>query len=326
MPSLLARPPYDRELKTSLDAMGLKPDTHVTPSDIPALREEHTPNIPLIQSLLVKYSIEHEERTIAGPGGDLTLSIFRSKTVLSPSEGLPGIYFTHGGGMISGSRFMGIELAFDWVKDAGAICVSVEYRLAPEHPDPAPIEDCYAGLVWMTKNAASLGINPKKVLTAGISAGGGLATGLALLSRDRGGPALCAQLLICPMLDDRAETLSSKQYVDEGVWSRGSNLTGWSSLLGDRHGTDQVSVYAAPARATDLSGLPPTFIDVGEAEVFRDECVAYASHLWACGVQAELHVWPGAWHAFDLFAPTAKLSLIARKTRSAWLQRTLATL
>jgi acetyl esterase/lipase len=153
------------------------------------------------------------------------------------------------------------------------------------------------------------------LIIAGSSAGGGTAAGTALLSRDRGGPRLCGQVLICPMLDDRNETISSHQYVEEGSWSRGSNLLGWTCLLGDRRGGDQVSIYAAPARATDLSRLPPAFIDVGSAEVFRDEAVNYASLLWKSEVQAELHVFAGGFHGFDLLVPNAGFSIAAREAR-----------
>jgi acetyl esterase/lipase len=161
-------------------------------------------------------------------------------------------------------------------------------------------------------------------MIVGESAGGGLAAGVTLLSRDRGGPKLCGQVLICPMLDDRDATHSTLQFVDGGIWSRGGNSLGWTCLLGDRKGGNDVSPYTAPARATDLSQLPPTFIDVGNAEVFRDEDVAYASQLWKCGVQTELHVWPGAFHGFDLLCPTAALSVVARETRSNWVCRLLS--
>ena len=134
-----------------------------------------------------------------------------------------------------------------------------------------------------------------------------------------------AQLLMSPMLDDRDATVSARQYSGTGSWSRESNDTGWNALLGERRKTDAVSIYAAPARATDLSGLPPAFIDVGSAEVFRDEDVAFASRLWASGVQAELHVWAGGFHIFDGAAPAAALSRAALAARDAWVRRTLST-
>ena len=153
--------------------------------------------------------------------------------------------------------------------------MSVEYRLAPDHPDPAPVEDCYAGLVWMAKNADDLGIDPERLLIAGVSGGGGLAAGTALLARDRAFPELSHQILICPMLDDRFETHSSRMVDREGVWDRHSNLYAWTSVLGERRGGPEVSQYAAPARAEDLSRLPRTYIDTGSAEGFRDEILIY---------------------------------------------------
>jgi acetyl esterase/lipase len=210
------------------------------------------------------------------------------------------------------------------VKELDVVIISVEYRLAPEHPDAAPVEDGYAALVWVGENLAELGISPAKLMIAGSSAGGGLAAGVALYARDHGGPALCAQLLQCPMINDRLESLSSHQYITDGTFSRGSAETGWNALLGDRRGGKDVSIYAAPSRATDLSGLPPAFIEVGSAEIFRDDNVAFASHRWASGVQAELHVWPGAFHRFQAFAPTAALSIVADTTREAWVKRILS--
>jgi len=232
-----------------------------------------------------------------------------------------GVYYTHGGGMFMGNRFFAADQLAGWVDSLGVTVVTVEYRLAPEHPDPAPVEDCYAGLVWMAKNATELGIDPERIVICGESAGGGLAVGTALLARDRGGPELAGQMLIYQMLDDRNVTFSTEQFDGVGLWDRTSNATGWTALLGERRGTDAVSCYAAPARAEDLSGLPPAFIDVSSTESFRDEAVAYADMLWKAGVQAELHVWPGVPHGFDIFVPDAQISVAARGARTAWLQR-----
>ncbi|MBN9201531.1 MAG: alpha/beta hydrolase [Microbacterium chocolatum] len=259
---------------------------------------------------------------VDGPEGapDMTVSIF-SRTDHSP--GGPGIFHTHGGGMIIGDRFTGAEEYLNWVMDLDAVVVSLEYRLAPENPDPAPVDDCYAGLVWTAAHAEELGIDPARLVIGGASAGGGLAAGVTLKARDLGGPALAGQLLIYPMLDDRNQTVSSHQVDGFGVWDRGSNDTGWDALLGDRRKTDAVSIYAAPARATDLTNLPPAFIDVASAEVFRDEDVAYATRIWEQGGVAELHVWPGGFHGFDAMAPQAALSLRARAARLDWLRRIL---
>jgi acetyl esterase/lipase len=150
----------------------------------------------------------------------------------------------------------------DWAVDNGAVAVSVEYRLAPEHPDPAPLEDCYAGLQWTREHAAEIGGDADRIVVVGASAGGGLAAGVALLARDRGGPRLLGQVLMCPMLDDRFVTPSSRVLHGEGIWDATSNMTGWDALLGGRRGGGDVSIYAAPARATGLAGLPASFADI----------------------------------------------------------------
>ena len=157
----------------------------------------------------------------------------------------------------------------------------------------------------------------------GASAGGCLAAATALLARDRGGPTLAGQLLLSPMLDDRADSPASVQTAGTGTWDRGWSQVAWRALLGSDAGGAGTSPFAAPARATDLSGLPPTFVDVGSAEPFRDEAVDYAARIWRAGGSAELHVWPGAFHGFDVFAPGARLSLAARAARTDWTRRLL---
>lgn len=311
-----SRPPYDPELAAALDARPLP--TVVTPEMIGQLRT--APFWAPVEEVLSTRATDHHDRVIAGSAGDLSVAVFRPRRLTGPG---PGIYFLHGGGMIIGDRFAGIEQLLDWGEAFGATVVSLDYRLAPEHPDPAPVEDGYAGLVWTVEQSANLGIDPDRIMIAGTSAGAGIAAGVTLLARDQRGPAPFAQLLMSPMLDDRNETVSSRQYTRTGSWSRESNDTGWDALLGDRRKTDRVTIYAAPARATDLTGLPPAFIDVGSAEVFRDEAVAYASQLWASGVQAELHVWPGGFHIFDGAVPAAALSAVARETRTKWVDRML---
>jgi acetyl esterase/lipase len=197
--------------------------------------------------------------------------------------------------------------------------VSVEYRLAPETPYPGPLEDCYQGLRWTHEHAAELGIDPDRIGVRGVSAGGGLAAALALLARDRGEVPVAFQLLDSPMLDDRQRTASSRQ---DGlpVWSRGSNTFGWRSYLGELYGRDDVPATAAPARADDLSGLPPAFVSVGAVDGFRDEDVDYALRLNQAGVPAELHVYPGACHGFNLLAPDAPVSKQCNRDAEEWLR------
>jgi acetyl esterase/lipase len=264
-----------------------------------------------------------EDRSVPGPQGapDITLLICRPASATAP---VPVIYHTHGGGMISGDNRTSLPEVLDWAQDMQVAVVSVEYRLAPETRHPGPVEDCYAGLVWTVQNAEELGIDPDRVVVAGASAGGGLTAALTLMARDRGGPALAGQLLMCPMLDDRNDSVSARQLAGRGVWDCISNDTGWSALLGSARGGPDVSPYAAPARATDLSGLPPTFIDVGSAETFRDEDVDYASRIWQAGGVAELHVWPGGFHGYYAMAAHAQIAQETRAARLRWLRRLLA--
>lgn len=315
-----ARPPFDPELAGVLPLLeGLVPK-NVTLEDVTRLRELTTS--PPIADQLKGRPITHSERTIPGPGGapNLTVSIFQRDDHVADG---PGIYHTHGGGLMGGDRFVGAGVYLDWVERFDAVVVSVEYRRPPEHPDPAPIEDVYAGLVWTAAHAAELRFDPARLLVAGESAGAGLAAGLALLARDRQGPPLIGQLLMYPLLDERNDSVSSRQDDTAGTWDRVSTETAWDAYLGDRRHTAAVSIYASPSKATDLSALPPAFIDVGSAELLRDEDVAYASAIWAAGGQAELHVWPGGFHGFDQIAPTSAVSRAAIAARTSWVERTL---
>ncbi|MFM9699666.1 alpha/beta hydrolase [Streptomyces europaeiscabiei] len=315
-------PPFDPELAAVLAELGDQVPTTATPDGIPAARERLNGEVPLLTNdeLSCGGLFDVQERTVPGPPGapDVSLLICRPTAVPAPR---PIVYFTHPGGMIVGTNRLGLPL--DSAEELGLVVVSVEYRLAPEHPHPAPVEDCYAGLVWTAAHAKEIGGDPDRVVLAGGSAGGGLAAALALLARDRRGPRVLGQLLMCPMLDDRNDTLSAHQMAGLGVWDRTANETGWNALLGEARGTDDVEPYAAPARVADLSGLPPAFIDVGSAETFRDEDVTYASRIWQAGGSAELHVWPGGFHGFDGLVPEAALSVDAREARLRWLRRLL---
>ncbi|MDG9724377.1 alpha/beta hydrolase [Streptomyces sp. DH41] len=311
-------PPFDPELAAALSLSAI-PAT-LTAEMLPAMRQGKAPSAKPIEEVLA--GVERRDVTIPGhEGGEITVSVLSRPHRTGPG---PGIYVIHGGGMITGDRFGGIDTFLPYVFEHDAVLVAVEYRLAPEFPDPYPVEDCFAGLTWTFDNAADLGIDPRRLLIAGGSAGGGLAAGTTLLARDRRLPPLLGQMLMCPMLDDRNETVSSRQIDGIGVWDRGTNLMGWTFLLGERRGTDDVSVYAAPARATDLTGLPPAYIDCGSAEVFRDEDVAYASRIWEAGGSAELHVWSGGFHGFVGFAPHAAISQAASAARDNWVSRLLS--
>lgn len=315
------RPPHDPELGAALEMMlSQLGDATMNLETARAMRTERAlPTPGLSVEALAEANIIRRDITVP-----VAESIEVEASVFSRSDHTgsgPGIYHVHGRGMIAGHRLVGVDTLLSWIVDHDAVLLTIDYRLAPEHPDPTPVEDSYAGLVWMHENADSLGVDPATIIIAGASAGGGIAAGTALLARDRKGPPLAAQALLCPMLDDRDSTVASTQFVDNTLWSRDSNRFGWSCLLGDRVGTDDVSMYAAPGRATDLSGLPPTFIDCGSAEVFRDEDAAYASRLWEAGVDAELHVWAGGYHGFDMVAQHAAVSQAAIAARNNWAAR-----
>ncbi|MFJ7049688.1 alpha/beta hydrolase [Streptomyces sp. NPDC101112] len=322
--STMVPPPFDPELAAVLEVIKDVLPREFTMDDIPALRQG--PGIELLAQLdlTMDGAFEVEDRLVPGPEGAPEISLLICRPTEPVRSGpLPVLYHVHGGGMVVGNNRVGVDAPLAWARELGAVVVSVEYRLAPEHPHPAPVDDVWAGLLWTAENAKEIGGDPDRIVLTGASAGGGLAAALALLARDRGGPRPIGQMLLCPMLDDRNDTPSAHQMAGLGVWDRTANETGWTALLGERRGGADVSPYAAPARAEDLSGLPPAFLDVGSAETFRDEVVAYASRLWQAGGEAELHVWPGGFHGFDGFAPQAALSQDCRAAHVRWLRRLL---
>lgn len=313
-------PPFDTECEAVLSRLDEPDYFTMTPDMIPAARGRQV--FPSDDQLRRGGRIHVHERVVPGPAGAPPISLL----ICRPADrvgSIPVIYLSHGGGMVSGKNRSDILEVLDWAEELRAAVVSVEYRLAPETPHPGPIEDCYAGLTWLAAHHEELGIDPDQVVIAGFSAGGGLTAALALLARDRDGPAILGQLLLCPMLDDRNNSPSSRQMVGRGIWDRVANETGWTALLGDRHADSDVSPYASPARSADVSRLPPAFIDVGSAETFRDEDIAYASRIWAAGGVAELHVWPGGFHGHYSLAPDARISSETRAARLAWLRRLL---
>jgi acetyl esterase/lipase len=286
--------------------------------DIVARRDAFTQMIAAIE-VPPNQNVTHEDRTVPGPAGAPDISVRVYRPANAPGT-LPGVYYIHGGGMIFGSVETENAEAEQVCEEVGAVVVSVEYRLAPEHPHPAQSQDCYAGLVWMARNAAELGFDPGRLAVYGGSAGGGLVIAAALLARDRGFPAIRFQMPIYPMIDDTNETQSSHEITDVGVWDRPANIEAWQWYLGG----GKPDRYAAPARAEDLSGLPPAFIDVGTVDLFRDEDITFAMRLMQAGVPTELHVNPGAYHASEVLAPQAELSARIWERRFAALRRALA--
>jgi acetyl esterase/lipase len=315
-------PPYDQECGAAI--ADLPPFPPLTLDTIPAMRagaDDFMPR-PGDEELARGGAYRVEERIVPGPPGAPDIALILCRPVASTWP-VPALYYIHGGGLIAGSPRDSLVEVVELAASAGAAVVSVDYRLAPETPHPGPIEDCYAGLTWLTSTADDLGVDSDRIVLIGGSAGGGLAAGLALLARDRGGPAVFGQLLMCPMLDDRNDSLSVLQLAELPMWNRSANEVGWTALLGAARGGPDVSPYAAPSRATNLSGLPPAFLDVGSVDSFRDEDVAFAARIWLAGGVAELHVWPGGYHGFDGIAPGAALSVAATSARVDWLRRLL---
>lgn len=215
---------------------------------------------------------------------------------------LPALLWMHGGGYVLGSVESEDPMVKNFCLSWNCVIASVEYRLAPEHPFPAPVEDCYTALKWLAASADQFGINRARIAIGGASSGGGLAAGLGLLARDRAEVDVCYQLLIYPMIDDSNVVQAGPGVPDTPVWSRASNLSAWRAYLGQEPGTPGVSPYAAAARAEDVSGLPPTYIGVGTADLFRDEDIIYAHRLMAAGVPTELHVYADGFHGFNFMA------------------------
>jgi acetyl esterase/lipase len=246
--------------------------------------------------------VETVERHIPGPAGAPDVRVIVSRLARPVTTDAPVVLWIHGGGYVLGVAEQNQPLADLLVAELGCVVVSVDHRLAPESPHPAPVEDCYAALRWIHDEAASLGIDPTRVAVAGESAGGGLAASVCLLARDRGELAVCLAALIYPMLDDRTATDPDPNlYTGQYVWTRSDNAFGWAALVGGQPGEPDVSPYAAPARAGDLREFPPTFISVGALDLFLDECIDYAHRLLRAGVPTDVHVYAGAFHGFLSF-------------------------
>jgi acetyl esterase/lipase len=246
------------------------------------------------------------------PDSPVTVRVYRPS---GQNAALPVLLWVHGGGLVIGNVAQDDLLVGELVDNVGCAVVSVEYRLAPEHPYPVPLEDCYAALRWVAEQPD---FDRTRIAVGGASAGAGLAAALALLARDRADVWPMFQLLLYPMLDDRNIAPASALLPDTLVWSRENNRIGWNAYLGGAAGSEEVPRYAAAARVVDLAGLPPAYVAVGELDLFLDEDIDYARRLLAAGVPTELHVYPGAYHGFDAIAPQAGMSrrLIAERDRA----------
>ncbi len=266
--------------------------------------------------------VETDDGYVAGLDGapDVAIRLYRPAGV---SGQLPASLWLHGGGWALGGIALDDLMCRQFAKDTRCVIVAVEYRLAPEHPFPAALEDCYAVLSWLEANAAELAIDPARVGVAGASAGANLAAGLALMARDHGAPGIAFLMLIYPAVDDTNLAPADASRPETLFWTRENNRLAWNAYLAGAAGGPDVPPYAAPARAQDLGGLPPAYIAVGALDLFLDDDASYACRLAAAGVPTELHVYPGAFHAFDVFAPMAAVSQRFLTDRNTALVRAL---
>jgi acetyl esterase/lipase len=278
-------------------------------TDIAAARERTDALIAPFLAAVDATGVVVSDHDAMGPTVEATVPV----TVYSPEGevpdgGRPALVDLHGGGFVSGTAAMERGFGIEMARRLGVVVVVPEYRLAPEHPFPAGVEDCYSALCWAHEHADGLGIDASRLGVGGQSAGGGLSAAVALMARDRGGPALCFQFLGIPELDCRLETTSMRTFVDTPMWHRRNAELSWSMYLGPDHRPgDTVSPYASPSLATDLSGLPPAYVTTMEFDPLRDEGIRYAMALLEAGVSVELHNFPGTFHGSAAW-PTAAVS------------------
>jgi len=285
----------------------------VVPALPPELADINRQNIAAIREIMGAMpaqpppptTVTIAERMIPSPDGEVRVFVYDRPARAEENAPLrAGMLWIHGGGYIFGSAED--ERARLIAEKLECNVVSVDYRVAPEHPFPAGPDDCYAALLWMVEHAAELNIDPTRIAIGGASAGGGMAAGLALMVRDRGGPEIAFQLLLYPMIDNLHDTPSG-QYTNHPVWNQRTSFNSWEMYLDGIPGKD-ASPYAAAARATDLAGLPSAYVCVGAEDLFRDEDIDYARRLMAAGVACELSVYPGLFHGGDAFMPQAAVS------------------
>lgn len=244
-------------------------------------------------------------------GGRIRLLVHQSETRSEPSGAL---LYIHGGGLVFGVPEQATELCNAVAEQLGVLVANVEYRLAPEHPFPAGLDDCMDALQWLHDSADELGLDRERLAVAGDSAGGGLSAAVAQRALDEGGPQLAFQALIYPMLDDRTVLRTDHGGRGSFAWTPASNAYAWTAYLSHAPGETEDRPYAAPARRDDLSGLPPAWIGVGDLDLFHDEDVDYARRLEAAGIPCELYLQPGGYHAADVLVPKADASRAFRQS------------
>jgi acetyl esterase/lipase len=259
------------------------------------------------------------------PGSDgvtkVKVRIYKPRNLPGPHS---GILYLHGGGYATGSPELFDFICNDLVKEVGSVIISPDYRLAPENPYPAGLDDCYAALTWFAANAPSLDVDPERIAVTGASSGGGHTIAVALLSRDRCGPKICFQMPLYPTMDDRLLTPSSQAIQDGRVLNLETCENIWRMYLGAEHKNMDIPIYASPGRATDLKGLPPAYTFVGELDPHRDETINYVTQLLRADVSTGFALYPGCFHGFEIFAPQAKISQLAQQMSILALKEALA--
>ena len=295
----------------------------------PGLRDalETMPNVPIrsaffraISPLLMKMRSTgpHEGVQVSVPvRGNGGMRLFTPET--RKSDG--ALLWIHGGGYVLGVAKLDDDFCAQVARELGIVVASVEYRLAPRHPFPAPLEDCHAVWRWLQDNAAGLGIDPGKIAIGGLSAGGGLAAGLVQRVHDDPGQGPVAQWLLAPMIDDRTAARRDLDATEHFVWDNSFNWFGWQSYLGKEPGSPDLPEYASPARRASLAGLPPAWIGVGSIELFRDEDVDYARRLGAAGVDVTLEIVEGAPHGFEAWGANTQIGAAHLRKGREWLSR-----
>lgn len=291
---------YDPELAALLEFL---PDGAMDLNDPVGTRVAFLEMIEEMNADLDHGGVQIENRQIPGAEGDPDVPV-RIYTPEGLDKTVPGILHIHGGGFVIGTLDSELGSCLALCRNLGVVVVSVDYRLAPETPYPGGLHDCYAALNWMADNSSGLNVDQARIALLGMSAGGGLSAATSLLARDKGGPAICFQYLGIPEVDDRLNTVSMQRFVDTPMWNRPNAELSWDAYLGESHqrGADNVPYLAAPARAEDLSGLPPAYVSTMEFDPLRDEGVEYALNLMRSGVATELHSFPGTFHGSSLFA------------------------